>query len=98
MSRALSFSFHHKGFLNGYDMTHTHSSYGLRRNFITYNIKITLPHLGSIMFIELHGTRFFNKSGGLIVDSMRGISPGKSHGQGPWVSHRDGTGWTILVG
>src|ERR1041385_3140748 len=51
-------------------MTHTHSSYGLRRNLITYNIKITLPHLGAIMFIELHVTRLFNESGRLVVDSI----------------------------
>src|SRR4051812_33743508 len=29
---------------------------------------------------------------------LTGIIPGKSHGQGPWVSHRERTGWTILVG
>src|ERR1041385_375356 len=51
-------------------MTHSHSSYGLRRNLITYNIKITLPHLGAIMFIELHVTRLFNESGRLVVDSI----------------------------
>src|SRR3954468_7169780 len=52
-------------------MTHTHSSYGFRRNFITYIIKITLPHLGAIMFVKLHIARFFNKPGRLVVDSIR---------------------------
>src|SRR4051812_31817314 len=29
----------------------------------------------------------------LVVNPLTGINPGKSHGQGPWVSRRDGTGW-----
>src|SRR4051812_2411184 len=52
-------------------MTHTHSSYGFRRNFITYIIKITLLHLGAIMFVKIHVARFFNKLGILVVDTIR---------------------------
>jgi len=51
-------------------MTHTHSSYGLRRNFITYITKTTLLHLGAIILIKLHVTRLLNESGGLVENTV----------------------------
>src|SRR5215216_3894781 len=51
-------------------MTNTHSSYGLRRNFITYITETTLLHLGAIILIKLHVTRLLNESGGLVEDTV----------------------------
>src|SRR3954468_21424151 len=54
-------------------MTHTHSSYGLGRNFIAYITSTTLLHLGAVILIKLHVARLLNESRGLVEDtaSMR---------------------------
>src|SRR3989337_4217264 len=51
-------------------MTNTHSSYGLRRNFITYITKTTLLHLGAVIFIKLHVTCLLNESDGLVENTV----------------------------
>jgi hypothetical protein len=56
-------------FLNGYEMTHTHSSYALRRYFVTYITNTTLLHLGAIILIESHVRNFNNMSGLFVKDS-----------------------------
>jgi hypothetical protein len=70
MSRALSFFFGQKVSLNGPKESDTHSSYGLGRNFITYNTNTTLSHKGTIIFIEPHITSFYNMPGGLAIDPI----------------------------
>src|SRR5664279_2194809 len=52
------------------DMTNAHCLYDLRRISITYITWNNLLHLGAIILIELHVTRFVNLSGGLVVESI----------------------------
>jgi hypothetical protein len=50
-------------------MTNTHSSYGLRRYFVTYITNTTLLHTGAIILVESHVRNFKNTSGLLVKDS-----------------------------
>jgi hypothetical protein len=50
-------------------MTHTHSSYGLRRYLITYITNTTLLHTGAVILIESHVKNFNNTSGLFVKDS-----------------------------
>jgi hypothetical protein len=50
-------------------MSHTHSSYGSRRYFITYITNTTLLHMGAIILVESHVRNFNNMSGLLVKDS-----------------------------
>ena len=52
------------------DMANAHWLYDLRRISITYITWNNLLHLGAIILIELHVTRFFNPYGGLVVESI----------------------------
>src|SRR6266567_965659 len=70
MRRALSFSFCHKGFLNGAVESHTHSSHGLGRNFVIYITNTTLSHLGAVILVKLHVTSLHKNTGGLVIDSI----------------------------
>jgi hypothetical protein len=56
-------------FLNGYEMSHTHSSYGLRRYFVTYITNTTLLHTEAIILVESHVRNFNNMSGLFVKDS-----------------------------
>src|SRR6187399_296268 len=51
-------------------MANTHSSYGLRRNFITYITSTTLLHLGAVIIIKLYVTSLLNDSIGLVEDTV----------------------------
>jgi hypothetical protein len=50
-------------------MTHTYSSYGLRRNFVTYITNTTLLHTGAVILVEYHVRNFNNMSGLFVKDS-----------------------------
>ena len=45
---------------NGAGKSHTHSSYGFLRNFIIYIGNMKLRHLGVVIFLEQHTTRFYD--------------------------------------
>ena len=51
-------------------MTNSHSLDNLRRISITYITWNNFLHLGAIILFELHITRFFNPSSGLVVESI----------------------------
>jgi hypothetical protein len=53
-------------------MSHTHSSYGSRRYFITYITNTTLLHTGAIILVESH-IRNFNNTSGLFVKDSKGM-------------------------
>jgi hypothetical protein len=55
--------------LNGYEMSHTHSSYGKRRYFVTYIKNTMLHHTGAVILIESHIKNFNNSSGEFVKDS-----------------------------
>jgi hypothetical protein len=50
-------------------MSHTHSSYGKRRYFVTYIKKTMLLHTGAIILIESHVRNFNNLSEEFVKDS-----------------------------
>ena len=70
MSGALSFPIRHKGFLNGAEKSHAHSSYGILGYFNICITNINLPYKGAVIFIELHTTRIYNNPSELVVDSI----------------------------
>jgi hypothetical protein len=53
-------------------MTHTHSSYGSRRYFVTYITNTTLLHTGAGILIESH-IRNFNNTSGLFVKESKSM-------------------------
>jgi hypothetical protein len=53
-------------------MSHTHSSYGLRRYFITYITNTTLLHMGAVILVESQ-VRNFNNTSGLFVKDSKGM-------------------------
>jgi hypothetical protein len=50
-------------------MTHTHSSYGLRRYFVTYITNTTLLHTGAVILVESRVRNFNNTSRLFVKDS-----------------------------
>jgi hypothetical protein len=50
-------------------MSHTHSSYGSRRYFITYITNTTLLYTRAVILVESHVRNFNNTSGLLVKDS-----------------------------
>jgi hypothetical protein len=50
-------------------MSHTHSSYGLGRYFVTYITNTTLLHTGAVILVESHVRNFNNMSGLFVKDS-----------------------------
>jgi hypothetical protein len=57
-------------------MSHTHSSYGSRRYFVTYITNTTLPHTEAVILVEVYIRNFNNTSGLLIKDSKSMIFGG----------------------
>jgi hypothetical protein len=53
-------------------MSHTHSSYGSRRYFVTYITNTILLHMGTIILTESH-VRNFNNTSGLFVKDSKGM-------------------------
>jgi hypothetical protein len=53
-------------------MSHTHSSYGKRRYFVTYIKNTTLLHTGDVILVESH-IRNFNNTSGLFVKDSKGV-------------------------